>query len=64
MGAVLVPIRVTQNSPDRGKEAFGCFERAFLNGHRAAQDLDYIPLPPAVVQEIRRQLHPQFKGAL
>ncbi|WP_205972151.1 phosphate ABC transporter substrate-binding protein PstS [Paraburkholderia sp. Tr-20389] len=62
MGATFVLMPVTQDKPDHGKEALSFFEWAFLNGHRAAQDLDYIPLPPPVIEEIRTQLHTRFKG--
>jgi phosphate transport system substrate-binding protein len=63
MGATFVLIPATQDKPERGKDALNFFEWAFLNGHRAAQDLDYIPLPPPVIEEIRLQLHTRFKDA-
>ncbi|CAG9224322.1 phosphate ABC transporter periplasmic binding protein [Paraburkholderia sabiae] len=63
MGATFVLIPATQDSLDRGKEALSFFEWAFANGHRAAEDLDYIPLPETVITEIRTQLHARFKDA-
>jgi phosphate transport system substrate-binding protein len=64
MGATFVLIPVTQDKPDHTKEALNFFEWAFTNGHRTAQELDYIPLPAPVIEEIRTQLHTRVKDAL
>lgn len=63
MGATFVLMPAMQNNADHAKEALSFFEWAFVNGHRAAQDLDYVPLPAAVVEEIRMQLHSHIKDA-
>ena len=39
-------------SPAAATEALKFFKWAFANGDKMAQDLDYIPLPDAVVQRI------------
>nr|WP_236674193.1 phosphate ABC transporter substrate-binding protein PstS [Paraburkholderia hospita] len=64
MGATFALIPVTQDKPDHTKEALNFFEWAFANGHRTAQELDYIPLPAPVIEEIRTQLHTRVKDAL
>lgn len=63
MGATFVLMPVMQDRLDHAKEALSFFEWAFANGHRTAQDLDYIPLPAPVIEEIRTQLHTRVKDA-
>jgi phosphate transport system substrate-binding protein len=63
VGATFVLLHTTQDKPDHGKETLKFFDWAFRNGTRAAQDLDYIPLPDSVVTEIRSQWQEKVKDA-
>ncbi|REG50915.1 phosphate ABC transporter substrate-binding protein (PhoT family) [Paraburkholderia sp. BL6669N2] len=55
IGATYVLLHPTQDKPGHSDETLKFFDWAFINGGRAAEDLDYIPLPDSVVTEIRSQ---------
>lgn len=55
IGATYVLLHTTQDKPGHGEETLKFFDWAFKNGGRAAEGLDYIPLPDSVATEIRSQ---------
>jgi phosphate transport system substrate-binding protein len=61
VGATFVLLRNTQDKPDHGGETLKFFDWALTNGKQAAEDLDYIPLPAAVANEVRLQLRNRIK---
>ena len=54
VGATFVLLHTKETKPQQGAEVLKFFDWSFKNGEKAADDLDYISLPPAVVQEIRK----------
>lgn len=64
VGATYVLLHSTQAKPERGEATLKFLEWALANGDQAAEDLDYVPLPPAVASEIRTQLHARVKDPL
>jgi phosphate transport system substrate-binding protein len=63
VGATFVLVHTTQDKPDHGKETLKFFDWAFKQGNQAAEALDYISLPDAVVTEIRSQWQTKVKDA-
>jgi phosphate transport system substrate-binding protein len=64
VGATYILLHSTQDKPERGEETLRFLDWALTNGDQAAEDLDYIPLPPTVASEIRTQLHARVKSPL
>jgi len=52
-GASFILVHAKQEKPETGREVIRFFEWAFRNGGRMAEDLDYVPMPEAVVKEIQ-----------
>jgi phosphate transport system substrate-binding protein len=52
-GASFILLHAKQDKPDTGKAVLQFFEWAFKSGGRMAEDLDYVPIPEAVVKEIQ-----------
>jgi phosphate transport system substrate-binding protein len=48
--------------PERAKIAMDFFGWALHDGQKLAQELDYVPLPSALVQQIDGYWHAQFNG--
>jgi phosphate transport system substrate-binding protein len=63
VGATFVLLHTTQDKPAEGTETLKFFDWAFKNGGQAASDLDYISLPPAVVETIKSQWKTKVKDA-
>ena len=63
VGATFVLLHTAQDKPAQGTETLKFFDWAFKNGSQAADDLDYISLPPSVVSEIRTQWKQKVKDA-
>ena len=61
VGATFVLLHATQDKVDHREETLKFFDGAFTNGNRAAEDLDYIPLPESAVTEIRSEWHTKVK---
>ena len=51
--ATFILIHKSQDKPEQGRAVLEFFDWAFKNGAQSAQDLDYVPLPEAVIKEIR-----------
>lgn len=63
VGATFVLLRSTPAMPERSGETLKFFDWALTNGQQAAESLDYIPLPAAVVDEVRTQLRTKIKSS-
>jgi len=61
--ATFVLIHKIQDKPAQGKAVMDFFDWAFENGGKAAQALDYVPLPQNVTDEIRGLWKSQIRTA-
>ena len=52
-GASFILVHAKQEKPDAGREVLKFFDWAFKNGQKMADELDYVPIPDAVVKEIQ-----------
>ena len=52
--ATFILMHTVQDKPANATEAFKFFTWAFKNGDKAATDLDYVPLPDAVISTIEK----------
>jgi phosphate transport system substrate-binding protein len=51
----------TPKDPQRSKDAIAFFKWAFENGQKQAEALDYVPLPPELVQQVEAYWASEFK---
>jgi phosphate transport system substrate-binding protein len=63
VGATFVLLHTMPDKPGHAEETLKFFDWAFRHGDRAAEALDYIPLPDPVVSEIRSQWRAKVKDA-
>ena len=54
-GATFILMHKKQDKPASGSEVLKFFSWAYKNGSKVAADLDYVPMPPAVVAAIEKQ---------
>jgi phosphate transport system substrate-binding protein len=54
-GASFILMHVKQDKPEAGAAALKFFEWALKNGQKSAEELDYVPLPPATVTLIQTE---------
>ena len=52
-----------QDKPANASNALKFFEWAYLNGDKTADDLDYVPLPAAVKELVRKHWTANIKDA-
>lgn len=52
-GASFILMHKSQAKPDNGREVLKFFDWAFKNGDKMADELDYVPMPAAVVKQIQ-----------
>ena len=52
-GASFILIHAKQDKPEAGREVLKFFDWSFKNGAKMADELDYVPMPDAVVKEIQ-----------
>jgi phosphate transport system substrate-binding protein len=62
-GATYIMMHRVQDKPANATNALKFFDWAFVNGDKMADDLDYVPLPPAVKDLVRRQWADSLKDA-
>src|SRR6266496_1834597 len=62
-GATFILVYKSQEKPDRAKEVLKFFDWAYADGDKLAMDLDYVPLPDAVVRLIQMSWKSQIKDA-
>lgn len=53
-GATFILMHTKQDKPANATETLKFFNWAYANGEKAAADLDYVPMPPAVVAAIQK----------
>jgi len=54
-GASFILLHKSQGKPETAKEVLKFFEWSFQNGSRMAAELDYVPMPDAVIKLIRAE---------
>ena len=52
-GASFILVHQKQEKPETGREVLKFFDWAFKNGQKMADELDYVPMPEAVVKQIQ-----------
>jgi phosphate transport system substrate-binding protein len=62
-GATFILLHRQQSDPAKAKAVLGFFDWAYKNGDDAAGKLDYVPLPAAVKDLVRKQWADSVKGA-
>ena len=62
-GATFILMHKAQNKPDIAREVLKFFDWAYTKGDDMAQELDYVPMPDAVVKLIQSQWKSQLKDA-
>ncbi|HEV3042448.1 MAG TPA: phosphate ABC transporter substrate-binding protein PstS [Roseiarcus sp.] len=62
-GATFILMHKQPADPAAAAEALKFFSWAYAKGGKAAEDLDYVPLPAAVVDQIKRTWSAEFKTA-
>lgn len=62
-GASFILIHKTQDKPEQAREVLKFFDWSFKNGAKMADELDYVPMPDAVVKQIQSVWKSQIKDA-
>jgi phosphate transport system substrate-binding protein len=62
-GATFILMHKVQDKPENAKQVLKFFEWAYANGDSLASELDYIPMPDAVVALIKDQWKAKLKDA-
>ncbi len=52
-GATFIVMHKVQDKPVQGAESLKFFDWSYANGNKMASELDYVPMPEAVVKQIR-----------
>ncbi|MCB2035991.1 MAG: phosphate ABC transporter substrate-binding protein PstS [Ottowia sp.] len=61
--ATFILMHKAQDKPEQGKEVLKFFSWAYANGDKAADDLDYVPMPDSVKKLIKERAWSQIKDA-
>ncbi len=51
-GATFILVQKKQDKPEQGAEVLKFFEWSYKNGSKMAEELDYVPLPEALIKQI------------
>ncbi|MBC7941647.1 MAG: phosphate ABC transporter substrate-binding protein PstS [Chitinophagaceae bacterium] len=62
-GATFILMHKQQDKPVSGTNTLKFFDWAYVNGDKLAEELDYVPLPPAVKNLVRKQWADNLKDA-
>jgi phosphate transport system substrate-binding protein len=62
-GATFILIHKVQDKPAQAQAVLRFFEWAYKNGDKTADDLDYVPMPPAVKAQIEKLWATEIKDA-
>jgi phosphate transport system substrate-binding protein len=62
-GATFILLHKTQEKPVQGTEVLKFFDWAYKNGGKDASNLDYVPLPDPVLNQIRATWKSNVKDA-
>ena len=60
-GATFILLHKTQDKPANAKEVLKFFDWAYANGDKLAEELDYVPMPNKVVNQIQHAWKTQIK---
>ena len=60
-GASFILMQKAQDKPDNAKQVLAFFDWAFKNGGKAAEDMDYVPLPDALVKLVQASWRANLK---
>jgi phosphate transport system substrate-binding protein len=60
-GASFILLHTKPDKPQNSAEVLKFFDWAFRNGQKMAEELDYVPLPPALVALIEESWKSQIK---
>ena len=61
-GATFILMHKVQDKPASAANALKFFDWAYVNGDKMADDLDYVPLPDAVKELVRKQWADEHQG--
>lgn len=61
--ASFILVHKTQAKPENGKAVLSFFDWAFKNGAKMAAELDYVPMPETVVQQVQNAWKSEIKAA-
>jgi phosphate transport system substrate-binding protein len=61
-GATFILMYKNQDKPEKAKEVLNFFDWSFKNGGKMAEDLDYVPMPPKVVDLVQNTWKASIKG--
>lgn len=61
--ASFILVHKSQNKPENGKAVLDFFDWAFKNGGKMAVELDYVPMPESVADQIREKWRTEVKSA-
>jgi len=62
-GATFILMHKVQDKPAEATTALKFFDWAYKNGDKTAEELDYVPMPPSVKQQIERLWAAELKDA-
>jgi len=62
-GASFILMHTKQDKPDAGREVLKFFDWAYKNGAKMADELDYVPLPEAVIKQVQAEWRAKIKDA-
>jgi phosphate transport system substrate-binding protein len=62
-GASFILVHKTQEKAENGREVLRFFDWSFKNGAKMADELDYVPMPDAVIKQIQSIWKSQIKDA-
>jgi phosphate transport system substrate-binding protein len=62
-GATFILMHTTQMKPETAREVLKFFDWAYANGSQMAAELDYVPMPAAVVSLVKSAWKAQIKDA-
>ncbi|MBL8381150.1 MAG: phosphate ABC transporter substrate-binding protein PstS [Burkholderiales bacterium] len=60
-GASFILMHARQDKPEAGREVLKFFDWAYKNGAKSAEELDYVPMPEAVIKQIQAEWRAKIK---
>ncbi len=60
-GASFILMHTTQENPDKAKAALEFFAWCYANGQKLAEELDYVPIPQAIIDLVEKTWADQIK---
>jgi phosphate transport system substrate-binding protein len=62
-GATFILFYKQQAKPETAREVLKFFDWAYHNGQQMADQLDYVPMPPKVIEQVQKTWASEIKGA-